>query len=268
MEKEILQNSIFIKTIVTNAVKKISQFKFNSEIDNIKNMIRLVSNIVYSSVQDGKDFNSSQYTICCVTSFLLYQILNLPTNSETDIIFNVEIYYSEIINNAIKKRDEIIQTVTLIYNNSLVTSNLIPNTTLSEIIKIAEHYSNSHNSIYIIASNIVLDLVKNNPTIDSDILIGQCVNKLLSIGCDVYVTSAIVGSTISLIRNNIGSKLSIKEKEYLGLISGCAANIKEVKHDETRNYIVKKIHKKIEKNGKEIGAVFIVLTIGKIFHLF
>jgi len=260
--------SIVVKTIINRALNKISNLKFNSKIDNITNIISLVSTIVYSSVHDGVDFNLSPHSICYVTCSLLHQVLKLTTSDPSDIIFNVEIYYSEIITNAIKNREEIIEIVNLTYNKLEKNSNTTPRETGSDQFKIAEHYSCSHNSIYIIASIEVLDLVKNNPTIDDDSLIEKCVNKLFSLGCDIYVISAIVGVTIPLIRNNIGSKLSIKENEYLALISGCAANINVLKSDNSKHFIVRSVHKKIEKNGKFISALFIVLTVGKLFRVF
>lgn len=256
--------SIVIKTIVGNALNKLSQLKLNPEIDNILIIIKLVSTIVYSSVNDGNDFNLNPYAIAFITSLLLVQILNLPESSGTEIIVDVQTYYSLIINNAIANIDAITQNINLIYSSVIVNSGVIPNINGSESIKIAENYSRSRNSIYIIASNSTLDLVKKNPSLNINSLIELCINHLFSMGCNAGVTAAIVGTSISLLRNNIGNRVSIKENEYLGLISGCALNSQELNYVKT-TFIVKEINKTIQENGKIISIIFILLTLCKIF---
>ena len=256
--------SIVVKTIVENALNKLSQLKLNPEIDNILIIIKLASTIVYSSVNDGKDFNLNPYAISFITSLLLVQILHVPESSGTEIVVDVQTYYSLIINNAIANIDVITRNINLIYSSVIVNSGVIPNINGSESIKIAENYSRSRNSIYIIASNSTLDLVKKNPSLNINSLIELCINNLFSMGCNVGVTAAIVGTSISLLRNNIGNRVSIKENEYLGLISGCALNAQEIDYVKT-TFIVKEINKTIQENGKIISIIFILLTLCKIF---
>jgi len=259
--------SILIKTIVVNSIEKISQLKFNNKIDNISNAIVLITCIIYRCIDDGIGFNLNHYVISCIATSLLYQMLNFPTENPNEVIIDVEKYYAEIVNNAKNNKDSIIESIKNTYNYALENPGPPPNDNGFQSVLLAESYSCAHNSQYIIVANSILDLVKNSTSMDNNLIV-SCVNKAFLMGCDVYATSGIVGSAISLCYNKFAKKFSIKESEFLAVISGCAGSIKEIEYNKSIFVVVRKFNKNIDNNGKRIGGLFIVLTVCKIFDLF